>query len=85
MKRIRRIIIEQSLNGYKVAVGCETVLFAGPNAADELHSTLARYLQDPRGVEAEYLKKYASAAAELLAAREGPLDGASQARYPLPG
>ena len=50
---VRQIIINRVLNGYVVAVGCQTVVF---ESAVRLLSELGRYLENPQRVEDEYQK-----------------------------
>jgi hypothetical protein len=51
---IRDIIITPVLNGFKVHVGCQEVVFT---SAEKLCLELGRYLADPDTVEKEYFEK----------------------------
>ena len=50
----RRIVINKAVNGFICEVGCKVVVF---ETKDKLLKELSRYLDNPRKVESEYLKK----------------------------
>lgn len=47
------IVIKPALNGYVCQVGCQTVVFEG---RAQLLNTLARYLENPGGVQEEFTR-----------------------------
>jgi hypothetical protein len=54
-KTPREITIRPVMNGYVVRVGCQELAFScGPQT---LASELAKYLEDPEGVEKQYWKE----------------------------
>lgn len=52
---MRQISIEKKMNGYVVNVGCQSLVF---ESKEKLLVELARYLNDPQGVEKEYVEKF---------------------------
>lgn len=52
---MRDITIRYAMNGYKVQVGCSELVFQDRTV---MLMELARYLENPQGVEEEYLKKF---------------------------
>lgn len=53
-RAVRNIAINPVLNGFIVAVGCQTVVFKSDT---ELLLALAEYLKNPSKVEDEYISK----------------------------
>jgi hypothetical protein len=53
---MRDLRIKKVLNGYRVNIGCQEVIFTSQK---KMLKELARYLDNPDTVEQEYLKEYA--------------------------
>ena len=52
---MRNLTIKKVMNGFSVKVGCQDVVF---RSKKKLLNELSRYIDDPDGVEKEYIKKY---------------------------
>jgi len=68
---IREIRIQAVLNGFVVRVGCQTIVC---ESKGKLLRELGRYLENPEGVEAEYLKHTINAVGGPLVEAVQPMD-----------